>query len=1057
MVFFPPSRTFLLWTTLLLVLCGSGFFMLANGLHLNRITLPGGTATNVDLKWQDGLNLEIKHLQITPPADPVQLDEKHLRWALEAYRFLRKLIPSITVHSLDYDTYRLQILSRKQQAHLVTLNSDDLHLEAVLTRVQDNIRIEVRNLSSQHFNSSTRGLFLLNTKKLQINGEMSAELADCLPVQLSVTADPDTLSIQGKGTDATTTIKPLVALFKIDPDIQPWITDYLTGSRYQLQAFSATIPWENPAAILDTLTASVRVDDCEYSFARGLEPIKTDYTQVTFSGGVLDIRPYGSTFYGQEGKKSRLDINFNDPDNILLTVRIKTRARLNRSLVALLKYYDIDLPLLQTEGTTAADLTLVVNLNSEEVRAAGSFEVGKSLFAYEGTAYRVTEGRIDLKDADIVLHGLEIGLHDFFTARISGKLQPRKSRTDLEIEVNMVQIPLKDTLLTLNHRDTLQLSYHSSPGGSWITAAPSRWLLGATALQLDAFSTPFDVRQMAGKLPPTRLVVPAMMELSLAGDFDLKKPQADLEATILHLQIQSLGLNQKALTLAVRYDNQLTVTTTEPSSWLLAGLEMTLSPFSLSYTNDLLKLENMRISSVDLFDTLVKGTYDLNGKQGRFLLKELLFSRKDRTPFLKFPDELGLTLEINQGMTRINLEQLGLSLHSVQPGGWDVNISDMGKLLDRSPLLRRLKISRGKFHLTTTTPSSPLQFTGEVSSAYALLVQNGFPQSDYVFSGDYDESGFNLVVNNDLHVRYNGTITIHSRNIGYNVPAILRFDKDRAEQDGTTADLVLRAENSFLFFRPVSRILADSMTLTVRGNRRDLKIFYGPGELVVKMIDDTFSLQGHDLNDRFMNELIPDAEFENGYLTAFAEGTFDKFTAALHTDAILLKNYATLNNILAVINTLPALVTFSLPHYATDGWPVDSIRMWFNYEQGIATVKTLELDSPEMDMRGTGTIDPINQQISLDVNMITQAGKNMSKIPVIGYILAGEEERPTLTFHVTGDLLDPDVESTAFEEIITSPFDMVLRTLATPFKWAEDLFGQDQPDLQRPVEKEGQE
>ena len=1063
MSFVPFSRTVTLWITLLLVIVCSGFFVLANGLHVDRVSLANVSAEDITLKWHNGLNLVINHLQVAPPTVPIQLNEKYIKRAFNTYRFLRKLIPSITIRSLDYTHFNIRIVSTNQPsppALTLILNSPDFRLEASFIQEQDDIQIKIHNLFSKRFKSSATGTFLADPDTLQVHGQLTAKLADYLPVQLSVQADPTGISFQGRGTDAIHTLKPLVDLFEMDKDIRPWITDYLTGSRYLLQKISGTVPWHDPAAILDTLTASIRIDDCSYTFARGLEPIKAEYAEVTFSRGVLHILPHGATFHGQKGQESRLDINFNDPDNILLTVHINTRAQAEESILALLKYYDIRLPFLQTVGKTAADLTLIINLNNEEVEAVGKFDVDKGLFRYRGATYRISGGRIKLKGTEITLDGLDIGLKNFFTARISGKIQTRKERTDLAIELKELQTAFDNTTLRLDRsgRAPVQISYHSRPGSSWITATSSHWLLGKTALHLGSFSAPFDVDQLSGKLPPTRLVLPSMAELTVGGKYNLNKLQADLQVILHHLQVQSFGLNQKSLALAIHYDRkQLTVTSRKPSNWLMAGLDVTLSPFALNYRNGRLRLEKMQLHSADLLNTQVQGSYALDTQLGQFQLKNLLFSRKDHTPFLEFPDQLRLTVETDAGMTSVNLDELGLSLHSQESGGWEVNISDMGKLLDRSPLLRRFKISTGKFLLNTTSPSSPLRFTGEVTSSYALLVQNGRPQSKYAFSGWYDKTGLNLVLNKDLHVRYHDTITVHSKNIGYNVPALLRFNKDNPEQDGPgdpdndTPDIFLQAENSFLFFRPGSRILADTMTLTSRGNKRDLNISYGPGKIAVKIVDDDFILQGDKLNARFMNELIVDAEFENGYLTAFAEGTFDKFTAVLHTDAILLKNYATLNNILAVINTLPALITFSLPHYAANGWPVDSIGLWFDYDQGIATVKALEVDSPEMDMRGAGTIDVLNQQVNLDINLITQAGKNMSKIPLIGYILAGEEERPTLTFHVTGNLLDPKVESTAFEEIITSPFDMVLRTLATPFKWARKLFHQDQADESKPA------
>ena len=58
--------------------------------------------------------------------------------------------------------------------------------------------------------------------------------------------------------------------------------------------------------------------------------------------------------------------------------------------------------------------------------------------------------------------------------------------------------------------------------------------------------------------------------------------------------------------------------------------------------------------------------------------------------------------------------------------------------------------------------------------------------------------------------------------------------------------------------------------------------------------------------------------------------------------------------------------------------------------------------------------------------------KNVKRIPLIGYIFSGSEERPTLTLSVTGNLQSPDVENTAFKEVATYPFQVIKRTVLLP-------------------------
>jgi hypothetical protein len=122
----------------------------------------------------------------------------------------------------------------------------------------------------------------------------------------------------------------------------------------------------------------------------------------------------------------------------------------------------------------------------------------------------------------------------------------------------------------------------------------------------------------------------------------------------------------------------------------------------------------------------------LNRGKGKFYFNELSFAQKDHPPLLNFPRELTLDVDIRDGETRINMDSLGLYLHSVPQGGFDVAINDLSKLLEHSDVLRLLKIKSGSLHLITASPSSPLKFSGELSSFYEFFVQDGMPQSDYV-------------------------------------------------------------------------------------------------------------------------------------------------------------------------------------------------------------------------------------------------------------------------------------------------------------------------------------
>lgn len=1053
MRYFPSVTPFFVAFFLLCAFFVSGYLVLRNGIHVNRLGVEGVALEGVDLQWRGGLDINVDRVQIDDQeeAEWEKLSEPRLRRGFTLARFLGKIVSSLTIRSVQYGDYTVQIHSRDNEPLALTLNSKDLRLKATVNHENDKVRIKLEELFSSRFNTTAEGSFLLNTETLQGRGRIVANLAGCLPVQFSLSTDMKGISFQGKEHGAIKEIKPFVDLFGLDHALQQWITEYLSGSRYHLESVSGTFPWHNPAALLHSLAASIRVDNCSYTFAPGLAPIKTDFTNVRFANGVLTITPHDSTFHGQSGGTSWLDINFNDPEKILLVAYIQTKARVNKDILGLLEYYDIHLPFLQTDGKTEADLKLEINLNNEDVKLSGLLELGKSEIAYEGHRYRSQGGTIEIRGENIILREVDLALNNLFKADVGGSIRTNATWADLAIKLKHFDLHVKDTDLALDQPDDpLLITYHLRPENSTLSIASSRWILGNTKLQLDSITTPFNVQEFSGKLPPVPITVPSWGQFTVQGDFNGRKQQADMRVTLRKLQTSTLTLIGKPLQLEINYNRQLHINSPNQSNYRLAGRDLTLSPFELWYTGPRLRLAGGQVRYGGFVDTLISGDYDLERREGSFHLADLNLSSKGNYPLLRVDKEMELKLEMDPGGARFYLDQLGLSLNFGKEGRREYVLNDLSKLLPFSELLQRLKVSGGMVQMVREAPSSPLQFQGEVSSDYAFLVRGDQPHSDYTFNGAANEQGVDAVIDGDLHVLYDDTLTVNAEGLGFNVPDINRLlsekpDAERTDQtEGMT--VTLEAENGFLFFRKNNRILADTMTFTSKGDKRRLAIRHGEGELHMDMTGDNFTLRGQKLDDRFMSALFAAANFEGGSLSIVAEGTLDKFSAILHTDSILLKDYAMLNNILAVMNTVPALMTFSLPQYHRSGWPVDSTLFWFDYSNGIATVRSLQINSSEMDMLGVGTIDLFRQQLDLNVNLISRAGRNVSRIPVLGYILAGEETSPTLSFHVTGDLLDPNVEHTGFREIMTQPFEMIYRTMATPFRWAEDLIEHDWTD-----------
>jgi hypothetical protein len=92
-----------------------------------------------------------------------------------------------------------------------------------------------------------------------------------------------------------------------------------------------------------------------------------------------------------------------------------------------------------------------------------------------------------------------------------------------------------------------------------------------------------------------------------------------------------------------------------------------------------------------------------------------------------------------------------------------------------------------------------------------------------------------------------------------------------------------------------------------------------------------------------------------------------------------------------------------------------------------------------MKIAGMGWLDLNKKDMKIDLTMTTTAGVNLSKIPLLGYVLAGKKEDPTTTIQISGDFEDPQIQSTAMKDVVSLPFEALYRTLKLPAHLVERI------------------
>lgn len=1036
-------RILLFIATLLLFLLGAGVIALKLGIQIDNFRLSNIEVEQLDLQWNDRLQAEVGSITIHPShkASDGKFDIKQVRNALHILELLENGFSTIHVEKIQAGPLVASLDYHHADGGKITARSPLFSLDAILTRTGDTLVADISRLVADEYKSHLAGEVTIDVYKATLTATLDIMLAETLPLTMTVNADTDRVEFSGKGKQPAASIAPIVGLFNLGPTIAPWIDEYLVGSAFTLKTVSGTVPYDNPTAILHTLHAIAVVDDTQYTFEQGLAPIKAKVTTVEFIDAVLKINPEDATFYGQDAGDSHLDIDFND-NKAILTAYIKTSAQASGGVLKLLEHYAIPFPFEQVSGLTDTDLTLAINLESVDITAEGHFKSANSTFKYDNQLIEAETLDVSLKNTDIRIERLDLSRDRQYRVRINGDLDAARGKGDLLARVDQFAFVSDHATLRLANRDNqpLAIRYRMRNEGDQVDIAASTWDTGNMLVDIGAFQTPFDHKDWTGTLPPTQVNVSPMLKSIVSGTFSRVAPYAQLDIKLVELTHDVLRLDAPDVELQVEVGDDISIASLSNARLSIGETPVTLFPSKATYGNQKLDIRHSRIELADRHSSIVTGQMDFNLRSGRLLLEQLAVNDKFGDPVLAIDAPLEVKISTPGDVTLINITDLATRISIDGQGAWSANISNLSPLYKHSPLLQRYQLQSGSIIIRDPGHEQALTFDASLTLPHALLIDGDEPILDYTVSGRYANETLNADINDSVRITASDSVTLTANDIGISIPAITKLAENLNDQDGkqeksrqaAALSLTLNATNSFLWLGSERRALADKLSASLEKGVINAELVYGAGTLHLEYKDDNVSLVGANLGKSFLNDLITLADFDRGTMEIHVSGNVDDLTGAVNINDTIIKNYKTLNNILAFINTVPALLTFRVPDYSSKGLPAREISLGFHYGKGVLDIKSLTIDSSALDLRGEGSADFNNDTISMKFNLITGAGKNTRRIPLLGYVLSGDKSSPSITVTVNGDLQDPTVKNTAFKEVTTYPFQVLKNTVTLP-------------------------
>lgn len=1005
------------------------------GVAFTKLNLLNIKIEQLYIKWDEKLSISAQKITVIPKKhEEKELNLQAIDENIKALRVFENWIKKITFGNVTYGENVFTLAYRENETGSFTAATKNFDLNSSFLLHDGALKLTLHSLVHRH--ALISGTLSMQQSLHHLQADLLVSVENTPLFDLALHTDAEKIDYSLRARQKIENFHELIALFPLPKEVHYWVYDAIELSNLELVECSGSIPYETPQEAYKFLHAKALAHDLNYTYDTKLDSIHTRYTELVFQNGVLFIRPGDAHSYGFDLQESRLQIDFTQPQEVL-TLFLAFEGSLNKDILKILTNYGVHIPFEQNKGTTTADLTLAVNLHTIDIEASGNFTAQNGNFNFYDLNFDVAHAKVFLHNTDVNITAKGAKHYDIAAADIQANIDVKQNAG--EVALDFKEIALSDKI-SLDKQHPFRALYTLANGNDTLTLSPSFWKVAGLDVAVGSSLIPVNFANLEAVFPKTRIKIPDKASFEISGKGSLKNKELSLAINVLDFLHDTVRLLQKNTPLELHYGNDtLEIASKRETLFTIENQKLHLSKTKLRLKNKQLSLLGLAITFDKLLELRLGGTYDLAAKQGDIIIDKALVTRQDASPLFSAVQPLHITLKNEPDRMVSKLESLGIDA-SYDAQGWHVRFLELQKLAPFTPLFQDYNVTNGTLSLKKEHAKEQIEFSAQTRYPFTLLHAKKKPITDYRIQGSYTpkDAGIRFNVNDNLFVLLTQELAISAKDIGIDLFELIRFlELFQTEKKQNSLSVLFEGENTYLYLNEQRRIIADTIHFLHNQNGIEATLTCDKG--VAQLSYDAqkqFLLHGANFGDRFMEQLFAYSKFQDANLSFTLNGDIDDFKGVFYLKDSTIKDYRILNNILAFVNTIPSLVTFSLPGYSTEGMYVTNGYMKFHAKDLLFDISDILLESKEITLLGKGIVDYKKNNVDLELNLKTDLGSSASQIPILGYILFDEKSVAT-TLSVEGTLEDPQVSSLLAKEIMVAPLNIIKRTFLLPLH----LFG----------------
>lgn len=1010
------------------------FILLQNGIYVKDFSLPNVHISKLYIKWNEKLNISIQDIKIIKDStkNQTKIDIAKADKVFKALFLFDNWFEKIEINKIYFNEIEASFKYLDGEDGFLNVVSKDFTLKSSLFFESGFFNAEINEFKDLKRNIKIDGnIIFKGHEKSELISSLNIDINKDIKLNINILANKKQLSYKINSEKSIKNITHTIKMLNMPKEVKYWVHDAIKMSRMEVKYAYGWLDFDNIKGALNNLRVGADVHNLEYTYNPALKPVLSKVTELEFKDSTLFIRPKKAYQYGFYLNKSWLKIDFSKEEE-LLTLQLLFNAKVNKDLLNLLNTYKIKLPLLQNTGSVDTDLKITVGLRNIDVKAKGNFYTKKANFHYLGLDIDIFDARIFLNNYDVKIKKMHSKYLNIATANVNVDFNANTQEGSIDFDV--LDINFKDIGLKLKKAKTpLKILYTVSKEQDTIDVKKSKWIYKGETIELDKTILPFDLDTLVAKIPTTYIKAGNIASAYVSGTFLLNPIRTNLDVDLLSFTLADIKMEQSNASLKIQYDNKIIIKTKENIRFDANSLNYQIKNTQIEINDKNLNIIEASLKVGEFARTNLDAKFNFKNENGIINLKNLKFKNKDLGEIFSSKEIIKLDLISNKKKTKITSKKFDMNF-ILKEKRWKLKFNSIDNFAIKSKLLQDYNITNGSFALYKKITQKNIQFYAKTNYAYKLLVLNNKPIQNYKIKGYIDNktNNINLNLNKALDVVIDKDIHVKANKIGININEVLRYFGDRESSSKEGKSVIFSAQNSYVYISENRHAIADDIELQYFNNVVTAQLRHKNAHAGFELKDKKFYLFGENFNDKFMENLFALSRFKDGTLSFSMAGSTQEYDGLLQIKKATIIDYKILNNILAFINTIPSLVTFSLPGYSKKGLEVKNAYMNFHSKNDIIDIENISLNSKEMNIVGKGKASFENDTIDLNLNLKTDLGSGISKIPVVGFILLDGDTIST-SMNISGKLSDPDIKSLIAQDIVVAPLNILWRTLTLPF------------------------